>query len=62
MRFRVAMDADTDQHGQAPVHRRATVQIATDAQAGRRAHRTHVAHRADRVPARAVMVPRTDRP
>lgn len=60
MRFRVALDADTDQHGQAPVYRRAAVQIATDTQTGRRAHRAHVVHRADCVPARSVLVPRTD--
>lgn len=62
MRFRAAVDADADQHGPTPVHRRAAVPVAADAQPGRRAHRAHVADRARRVHARAVLVPRAARP
>lgn len=58
MRFRAAVDADADQHGPAPVHRRAAVPVAADAPPGHRAHHAHVADRAGRVHARAVLVPR----
>lgn len=62
MRFRVAVDVDSDQHGPAPVHRGTAVPIAADAPAGRSAHRVHVADRVNRVHARAVLVPRAIRP
>lgn len=62
MRFRAAVDAVADQHGSTPVHRRAAVPVAADAPPGHRAHRVHVADRARRVHARAVLVPRAARP
>jgi len=55
------MDADTDQHGPAPVHRRAAIPVAADAPPRYRAHGAHVADRAGRVHARAVLVPRAGR-
>lgn len=61
MRFRATMDADTDQHGPSPVHRRTTVPVTADTPPCHRAHRTHVADRAGGVHARAVLVPRTGR-
>lgn len=58
MRIRAAVDADVDQHGPVPVHRGPSVQVAADAWPGRRAHRAHVADRADGVHAGTVLVPR----
>jgi len=55
------MDADTDQHGPAPMHRRTTIPVAADTAPCHRAHRAHVADRAGGVHARAVLVPRAGR-
>jgi len=55
------MDADTDQHGPAPMHRRTAIPVAADAPPCYRADRSHVADRAGRVHARAVLVPRAGR-
>lgn len=62
MRFRAAVDADADQHGPTPVHRGAALPVAAHATPGRRAHHVHVADRAGRVHAGAVLVPRAGRP
>lgn len=62
MRFRVAVDADSDQHGPAPMHRSTAVPIATDARAGCSAHRVHMADRVNGIHACAVLVPRAIRP
>lgn len=61
LRFRVAVDADVDQYGPVPVHRRTAVPVAADAPPGRRAHHVDVADRARRVHARTVLVPRAGR-
>lgn len=62
MRFRVAVDVDSDQHGPAPVHRSTAVPIAADAPTGCSAHRVHVADRLNGVHACAILVPRAIRP
>lgn len=61
VRFRVAVDADIDQHGPVPVHRRASVPVAIDARPSGRTHGDHLDDRVDVVHARAVLVPRTGR-